>query len=358
MSAAPPAESPWVVVVGGFLGAGKTTLLLAAARELERRGMRSAVVMNDQGEALVDSDLAARHGLPWGEVTGGCFCCRFSELVQAMDDLRRFSPDVILAEPVGSCTDISATTLRPLREYGERFRLAPFTVLVDPERARQMLLPDADANLRFLFTKQLEEADLVCFTKSDITSEYPALDGLSRHSIRAISAKTGAGVAAWLDEVLSGELSAGGHILDIDYTHYAAAEAALCWLNLQAEVCPETPVSPAALLGPLLDGLDRDFSADGISTVHLKAIVEATSGYVKAAVCGNGQEPVVEGNLDASPAEKHRLLLNLRAVGKADRVRTIVEANLERMRGTFHNLRISCFHPAAPSPERRMVGIR
>jgi G3E family GTPase len=38
---------PWVVIVGGFLGAGKTTLILAAAEELERRGIRSAIILND-----------------------------------------------------------------------------------------------------------------------------------------------------------------------------------------------------------------------------------------------------------------------------------------------------------------------
>ena len=86
---------PWIVVVGGFLGAGKTTLLLAAAKELKKRGLRSALVLNDQGEALVDTEYAALQGLPRGEVTGGCFCCRFSDLIREMDTLREFSPDVI-----------------------------------------------------------------------------------------------------------------------------------------------------------------------------------------------------------------------------------------------------------------------
>ena len=80
---------PWIVLVGGFLGAGKTTLLLAAARELERRGLRSALILNDQGEALVDTEFASLHGVQSGEVTGGCFCCRFSDLLQVIDRLRR-----------------------------------------------------------------------------------------------------------------------------------------------------------------------------------------------------------------------------------------------------------------------------
>jgi G3E family GTPase len=77
-------EKPWIVLVGGFLGAGKTTLLLAAARELERRGLRSALILNDQGEALVDAEFSDLHGFQSGEVTGGCFCCRFSDLLQVI----------------------------------------------------------------------------------------------------------------------------------------------------------------------------------------------------------------------------------------------------------------------------------
>jgi hypothetical protein len=357
MSESMRVERPWIVVVGGFLGAGKTTLLLAAARELEQRGMRCALVMNDQGEALVDSEFASLHGVERGEVTGGCFCCRFSALVDVMDDLRRFSPNVIFAEPVGSCTDISATTLQPLRELSAQYRLAPFTVLVDPQRAAQLLAPDADPNMKFLFEKQLQEAGVICFTKSDVASDYPSLDRFGVREVRKISAKTGRGVAAWLDEMLSGTLSAGSHILDIDYEQYANAEAALCWLNLQVEISLSEPASPAMLLGPLLDNLDADFSASGIAIVHLKAIAQSQEGFVKAAICANGQEPAVEGNLDASPSIRHGLLLNLRAIGNAPEVRGIIESNLAKIRGKLDRLDISCFHPAAPKPERHIARV-
>lgn len=362
MSLFPSAEKlkakPWIVLVGGFLGAGKTTLLIAAARELERRGMRSALVMNDQGEALVDTEHASLHGLHRGEVTGGCFCCRFSELLRVMDQLREYAPDIIFAEPVGSCTDISATTLQPLLAYSDQYRLAPFTVLVAPERATQMLLPDADIHMKFLFRKQLEEADLVCFSKSDTTSAFPSMDEFGMRDVRRISARSGSSVAAWLDEVLAGELSAGKHILDIDYEQYARAEAALSWMNLQVDLSTESPVSPAAMLGPLLDDLDDRLSANGISIVHMKAIMNSDKGFVKAAICANGQDPIVEGNLDASPATKHSLLLNLRAVGAASEVQSIVEERVHRLTANLENFRISCFHPSAPKPERRIDDAR
>jgi CobW/HypB/UreG, nucleotide-binding domain len=347
----PRAPKPWIVFVGGFLGAGKTTLILAAAKELHSRGLRCAIVANDQGHALVDSAYASRNGLLHGEVTGGCFCCRLSKLMETMGELRRFSPDVIFAEPVGSCTDISATILQPLREYSDTFMLAPFTVLVDPARAAELLIGNAEQNLSFLFRKQLEEADLICLTKSDLGARAPDL-GLP--AVRQISATTGQGVEAWLDEVLSGDLSCGGKVLDIDYEEYARAEAALAWLNLQAKLRAAPPVSSAMLLGPLLDALDSELTKAGISICHLKSIVDSPSGFLKAAICTNGQEPVVEGALDASPATTHTLILNLRALGSSTQVREIVEAVVGRVPAEVHSLEVSCFHPAAPNPELRI----
>src|SRR5215467_8142623 len=117
-----------LVPVGGFLGAGKTTLIIAASRLLRDRGLRPAAIFNDQGADLVDTRYAAAQGIDAGQVAGGCFCCRFSDLVDAAERLRAHSPDVIFAEAVGSCTDISATTLQPLKRlYADRYRVAPYS---------------------------------------------------------------------------------------------------------------------------------------------------------------------------------------------------------------------------------------
>lgn len=345
-------DKPWIVLVGGFLGAGKTTLLLAAARELERRGLRSAVILNDQGDALVDTQHATLHDIPNGEVLDGCFCCRYSELISVVEQLRELSPDVIFAEPVGSCTDISATILQPLHEMTDRYRIAPYTVLLDPKRAEVLTSEAADPNLGFLLRTQLAEADIVCFTKADLYEECPDI-GLN--NVRKMSAKANQGVAAWLDEVLSGELAFGSKVLDIDYQQYAQAEASLVWVNLQASLLAQPPVPPAMVLGPLFDQLDAGLTSYGSSIVHLKAIVQSESGYLKAAICHNGQQPEVEGALDASPARRHELLLNLRATGEAYQVQNIVEEAVALLNLKTEELRLKCFHPSAPHPERRVV---
>jgi hypothetical protein len=344
-------KRPYIVVVGGFLGSGKTTLILAAAHLLERRGLRSAVVLNDQGVELVDTRYAGMEGVPAREVTGGCFCCRFSALMTEIEALHEFSPDVIFTEPVGSCTDISATVLGPLKEDFDHYRIAPFTVLVDPARATALLSDNADPDFAFLFEKQLQEADVVCMSKADLYPDAPGIPGVEAHHI---SAATGAGVAEWLDEILGGTIEPGKTILDIDYTRYAEAEAALAWLNLSFIFEPPVPTTPAHAVGPFLDGLDQSLSAAGIQIVHLKVFCNSASGWLKAAICANGEEPKVDGQLDASPASRHELLVNLRAKGDPDLVRRIVTGQLRELDGNASDIRLDCFSPSPPKPERRV----
>jgi G3E family GTPase len=86
LSSDTPEWRPWIVLVGGFLGAGKTSLILAASKVLLARGVRCAVILNDQGDELVDTRHVAQRGVASREVTGGCFCCRYSDLVSVIDE--------------------------------------------------------------------------------------------------------------------------------------------------------------------------------------------------------------------------------------------------------------------------------
>ena len=348
-------RDPTIVIVGGFLAAGKTTLILAAARELSGRGLRIAALFNDQGHDLVDSRYAASIGVRSGEVVGGCFCCRLSNLVEQVERLHEFAPDVIFAEPVGSCTDLAATVIRPLRELrwekNFRFRLAPLTVLVDPVRAHELLADGGDISMRFLFEKQIQEADLICITKSDVSPSYREVNAAQ---VRQISSRTGQGVAAWLDEILGGTMAGGERALAIDYEQYAKAEAALTWLNLRAQLRLSEAHSPAMLLGPFLEAVSEALHAAGILIAHLKAIICGPTGFVKATIVAHGQEPELEGNLDASPAYELELLLNLRATGEPEIVRTLVQNKLQPLNEGIVMMSIDCFHPGTPVPERRI----
>ena len=343
---------PSLVLVGGFLGAGKTTLLLAAAQHLLAARLRPALILNDQGGDLVDTRLAQAAGLATEEIAGACFCCRFSDFVRSAETLIANHPDVILAEPVGSCMDISATVLRPLkRYYGDRFRIAPFTVLVDPRRCRELLAPGADPRLAYLFRNQIAEADLVCVSKSDLGDDAPEMAGIQA---RRISARTGEGIAAWLGEVLDSGLDSGTRLLDIDYEVYAAAEASLGWLNWRAELRLRKGLPPAAVAGPLLDRLSELLPRAGASIAHLKLFARARTGYIKASVCRNGEEPMVEGHLIARPSRRHEIVLNLRAAAPPEVLEGIVNQAAGELPGSLRILHHQCFRPGKPAPEFRL----
>ncbi len=342
---------PTFVVVGGMLGAGKTSLIVAAARRLVEQGRHVGVVTNDQGTGLVDTALVRTAHVPVAEVSGGCFCCRLSDLLSACDALAAERPEVIFAEPVGSCVDLAATVLRPLlRDEAHRFHVAPLTVLVDPARAIEMTGPQADADVAYLFRHQLDEADIVCFTKADAGLAPPALDGVAGH---AISANTGQGVDAWLEHVLAPSPSAGSGLIAVDYARYAEAEAALAWLNWRARVDLDSPQSPAVLVGALTERLETSLDAAGLSIVHVKVLDRTPTGYVRASVCAPGAEPVVEDTLDASPASWHDLMINARAIGDPAQLSRLVAESLESLAMRVEVTSRESFRPAPPKPERR-----
>src|SRR5919109_468751 len=100
------------IMVGGFLGAGKTTTLARLARHYMSRGQKVGLVTNDQAQDLVDTHSLRQQGFPVEEVAGACFCCKFNELMDKVGALEANErPDVLLAEPVGSCTDLVATVV-------------------------------------------------------------------------------------------------------------------------------------------------------------------------------------------------------------------------------------------------------
>lgn len=348
-------HKPLIVPIAGFLGAGKTTLILAAARVLRNRNLNCAAILNDQGDNLVDTEYVRERQISANKVAGGCFCCRFSDLIDRAEELRRLNPDVIFIEAVGSCADLSATVIQPLkRDFRDRFRIAPLTVAVDPTQARQMSKLPETSELRYLFNSQMEEADLVAFTKCDLTQESPYTGSAETMHVSSL---TGEGVSEWLDEILTGTTRAGAKILQIDYDRYARAEAALAWLNWHAQVHLSRPLSPAELVGPFLDALQVAISSHGGQIMHLKAFDDTESSYLKVSITNSHLEPHAEGDLTASPEMQHELRVNLRAAMDAGALQEIFLRVLDNVPGQLENPTLECFAPSRPEPQHRFSEI-
>lgn len=235
--------------------------------------------------------------------------------------------------------------------HADRFRLAPFTVVVDPARAGSLLATDADPHLAYLFRCQLAEANLVCFSKADVGCIPPALPGIR---VRSLSARTGAGVPEWLAEVLEGEV-VPRHVLllDVDYAKYAEAEAALAWMNCKLQVRLGRPLSPAVLVGLLLEQLDGELTSAAAEIAHMKVFAKARSGFIKASVTRNGEDPAVEGQVLAGSSNTHELSLNIRAKCTPETMNVAADRALAMISGKITMVHRECFQPGRPMPEHR-----
>src|SRR5262245_35176192 len=279
------------IMVGGFLGAGKTTTLARLARFYTQRGQRVGLVTNDQAHDLVDTNSLRAQGFPVQEVPGACFCCKFNDLLQTAEQpCHSQRPDVILAHPVGSCTDLVATVVQPLKDlYGQRFQVAPYPVLFKPSHGLRILRNEADAGFSpkaaYIFRKQLEEADAIVINRTDelsagerrelgelLAAQYPGVPVLW------MSAKTGEGFNS-LTEFLDLEGNFGRRILEIDYDIYAEGEAELGWLNSSVAVRAGSEVQLDELLLDIVARLQTTLAGRGAEVAHLKAIGLADGAF-------------------------------------------------------------------------------
>lgn len=359
------------VMIGGFLGAGKTTSILRFAEWLTGRGLRVGLVTNDQGGGLVDTALANAHGMPVEEIVGGCFCCRFTSLVEAAESLvRETAPDVLIAEPVGSCTDLVATVSLPLEKlYGDRFAVAPMSVVVDPLRAERVLgLAEArlSEHVGYIYRKQLEEAEIVVINKCDLV-DRPRRDRL-RAALAAVapqaavfecSAREGTGLEGWFEALLSGKSRAAA-IAEIDYDRYAHGESLLGWLNAEVRIGAEEAAEfdGNALLVEIMAAVRAGLERSGHEIAHLKATLAIEGDPYELAAANlvrTDGDPALSHRL-TEPIDIGRLLVNLRAEADPELLERCVRGAIEMVCGELPRevLHIEHFRPGRPVPTHRI----
>lgn len=351
-----------LVITGGFLGAGKTTLLLNAAQRLVARGYRVGLITNDQGEDLVDTALGKQAAIPVTEVAGGCFCCRFPDLLAGLQRLHEVAaPDIVLAEPVGSCTDLVATVLRPLIQFhGDQFQLAPLTVLLDGTRDLTAFPPD----VHYLYQQQLAEAEILLLSKVDLLSpgqQAAHLERLQENKVGArflpISAQSGEGIDTWLDIIL-GQTSRNPAALVIDYERYADAEAALGWLNVKGLVRTDTPFSSQAWAAALLTTLTRAFAAQQAPIAHIKTLVTTPDAQFKASITQVNTPVIWDLQSDTTATAQLDFLLNVRVNAAPALLEQVVLQTVEAIKpdpgSRYYFEHFECFSPLPPKPSHRI----
>ena len=361
---------PVYIMVGGFLGAGKTTTVARLARHYMSQGKNVGIVTNDQTTDLVDTHSLRSQGFDVGEVAGSCFCCNFDALTSTVEGLGAGElPEVILAEPVGSCTDLVATVIRPLTEvYGMPLDIAPYGVILKPSHGLRILQGESGSGFspkaNYIFRKQIEEADFVVINRIDelaaeqvaelqslIEAEYPG------RPILCCSAKTGEGFAGLL-EMLEQRGQFGQRVMDVDYDVYAEGEAELGWLNSQVSVSAAEPFQLDDLLVRLIVNLHARLLAASAEAAHLKVIGLCDQSYAVANLVSNQTGP--ELSLPSSSTTRNaNVVVNARVATDPTDLENMVREELTSLcekSGYAHEVvSMQSFRPGRPVPTHRIT---
>ena len=359
------------IMIGGFLGAGKTTAVARLAQHLTLRGLRVGLITNDQGSELVDTAMLRARGFATEEIPGGCFCCRFNSLMEAAQRLTAATrPDVFIAEPVGSCTDLVATVSYPLRRiYANDFSIAPVSVLVDPVRARRVLgLEEGgkfSSKVLYIYRKQLEEADIIVINKTDLLDDsqlnslHEALAAEFPHAeIAEIAARESLNLEDWFEQITGSEQQARNP-MEVDYDVYAEGESLLGWLNCTAGLSASEPFDAGDVLSAISAPIQQRLQSHEAEIAHLKMTLspdQAIGGAIAAMnLVRNDFVPELSLELE-DPLQSGQLIINLRAEAAPELLREIVTESLRALPGVEAKLEhIEAFRPGRPTPTHRFT---
>lgn len=353
-----------LILVGGFLGAGKTTLLWEAAQKVMQNGQRVGLITNDQAPELVDTAILSHDNVKVAEVNGSCFCCNFHGLIEATKKLKKEAEaDVIIAEPVGSCTDLSATIVQPLKEHlHSELVVSPLTVLADPIRLGD-ILNGGNAGLHpsaaYIFRKQLEESDIILISKTERISveELILLKEKSKllfpdSEVMALSSVSGEGMGEWLNKVINSN-EAGKRLVEVDYDVYAEGEAVLGWLNSTIELSGIS-VDWDVFARELMQRLSRQFDEMEASVGHVKILIESENRYLVSNLTGKSNTLTFRHS--AGTGNTARLTVNARVEMIPETLENIICTTIDAIAGTSIRKKIvalRCLSPGRPNPTFR-----
>ena len=360
------------MMIGGFLGAGKTTTIGQLAAHYVAEGLNVGLVTNDQAYDLVDTHTLRGQGFNVGEVPGACFCCKFDDLISTVGDLPgNETPDIVIAEPVGSCTDLFATVIQPMRElFGDRFEMGPLIVLLKPSHGKKILAENKGRGFspkaEYIFLKQLEEADTIVVNKIDRLSKEAREELLGLVSKRfpdatsfGMSARSGEGMEK-LIEASKAEPAKRNKMMEMDYQLYAEGEAELGWLNCQVSAAvpegTETKFELDQLVLSLVAGIGKRLAAENAEVAHLKVMGQTLNDNAIANLVSSTTESELSLASEIK-TQKADLLVNARVAASPEQLEAAVRAETqqlsEQMGLQLEVGNMQSFRPGKPEPTHR-----
>ena len=321
------------LVFSGFLGSGKTSMMIALSKELEARGLPAATISNDLGaRGFVDTYYSKACGCDATELSGACICYQTKNLV---DRLRRVLESeghaVAMSDIPGFGVGALEHVYHKLNDcYPGEFQLLPFTAVTDLRCVQQLQTGTGEypEELLYIFRRQLDEAEVILLNKSDLMDDAACdsalqflREGWKDAAVFAVSAKTGAGVDAFADYILSHT----SRLLHPDLAYggpdFCAAMGKMAQFGRQfyVEVCCNT-FDANAYLRDLAEAIRKNICAAGGHTPHLKLFAMGADGaYAKLSAVGSEGVLTLDHGID-EPVTALPVVINTSAVCPADKL--------------------------------------
>ena len=182
-----------VVSIIGSSGSGKTTLLMKLASMYTKRGLKTALLVNESGEIGVDGATLKAEGYDAIELPDGCICCSLSGTLQsALKNIARdIDPDIIIVEPTGLALPHK---VKELVHYAMIDEEATYIIgVADVQRFEDLIKKKEQ-----FFKMQMSGADFVLINKCDLATPEKieqikawVHESFPEKPIQEISAKTG-----------------------------------------------------------------------------------------------------------------------------------------------------------------------
>lgn len=351
------------VILGGYLGAGKTTLATALARKLSsENGLSVAVITNDQGELLVDTEFVKNAGFDVRSVTGGCFCSDLPQFIKHARGLVEMNrPDIIIVEPIGTSTNIISSVILPIRSMcpGE-FSIAPLLIVIDGTRITELLAKGQGFGLgggKMIPRSQVSEAEMVLVSKLDLMENHEVENVIERlrsevpeANVITFSSHSGENLDKIKDVLLSNQESVKIREAD-DGRLFATERADLGWYNANAAIDAKERLDTHAFITAIFRNVSECFDSDRIT--HLKVLVESDSMAAKMSLVGSSlQIDGIRGGRYMSGRGK--VVINARIMGTPQELRkalsTSITSAARDMNIAFDEISEASFSPKTERP--------
>ncbi len=272
-------------IVNGFLGSGKTTAILNAARYYQEKGLNIAIVTNDKGRFQVDSDYFDTHSIPVRQITGGCFRCSYGDFEEHIGYLqKKHSPDILFAESVGSCVDL-VNTIFPSLQKNSRLKIskATFSVFTDIRLFSRWLYQEPSPftdHVNYLFTKQIEESNLLVINKTDLLSAtdrdkilYIVKEKLAGKTILLQNSHDPACIQTWMNHLEKEPDWISRPGFTVDYPKYKDGEKEMAWLDQMLTIKSKSPEQSVRTLQEIIRFIIAAIMEKKIFVGHIKFLI-------------------------------------------------------------------------------------